>query len=106
MFNCCVMSKMRGRRGRLDLIPEIKMESFPAEMSSYLLISSPEVYLVSGGVIKSSLANGSLQRTLRNGKNGTCKLEVSPIQGFLSKRSLDGSDGDSIEGKHFGREKK
>lgn len=83
MFNCCVMSKMHGRCGRLDWIPEIKMESFPPEISC-LLISSSEVYLVGEGVIRSSGADGSLQRTLRNGEPGSCRPEVSPIQGFLS----------------------
>lgn len=53
MFNCCVMSKMHGRCGRLNWVPEEKMESFPAEMSSCLPISSAEAYLVGEGIIKS-----------------------------------------------------
>lgn len=64
MFNCCIMSKMHGKRGRLDWIPEEILECFLAEMSSCLPISSSEVYLVGEGVIKSSLADGSTRDTL------------------------------------------
>lgn len=88
MFNCCVMSKMHGKRGRLDWIPGV------LPYRSVLLSSHKFIRSVSSRwrcnkkftcrwkykrhfIIPVSLYVLSLQRTLRNGKPGSCKLEES-----------------------------